>query len=668
MSRSLRYFLLIAAIIAIVIGAIVLRPREINSVIFKDVTAGSGLESYTGLTYGAAWGDFDGDGRPDLYVTNHWKSDGAKLFRNVGKGRFEDVTDKFLAPRDLTGDKHGAAWADFNNDGREDLVQMTGGVRGVGTEAKRLFLNRGTKFEDVAEALGVSNPYGRARMPLWYDFNRDGLLDLFEGAESRLDNLEPPYVFLQQDGKFSAATDVMKFASRSPKFCIITALNNDYHSDLVCRVAGKGVTAQVFDMANLPAREVVNILPHTAFEDIAAADFDNDGGIDLFMTRKNPAGAVAFGRISDDEVIADVWIDGTNVDKALGFTFRSSERLTYQVDSTWPHDALSVERVHLGKQGLSPGNFTFTLPSGAIDAAGMAPNEPGKQAGVYIGMTSPGKWEVRVTAPRDAVAGGKSSYQEIQIKITSASAITDLETIGDPATVEEAPARLFMNRGGKLIEEGDRRGVNTRLVAGVNVVAGDFDNDMHEDLFVVASDEIGKQENLLLLNRGDGHFDVVHGAGGAGGDLSGVGDSVTTVDYDGDGFLDLLTATGGSMGRSEGLPADNGGYHLYHNVGNGNHWIEIDLEGTASNRDGIGAVVQVAAGGVTQTQVQDGGVHHRGQNFQRLHFGLAKHTQIDKITVHWPSGAVQELDKVPGDQILRIKEPQKAMAAAGVAQ
>ena len=227
MTRHLRYYLLIAAMIAIAIGAIFLRPHEINSVIFKDVTAGSGLESYTGMTYGAAWGDFDGDGRPDLYVTNHWKSDGAKLFRNTGKGHFEDVTDKLFNPQELTGDKHGAVWADFDNDGRLDLVQMTGGGRGIGSEPKRLFVNRGTKFEDMAEALGVSNPYGRARMPLWYDFNRDGFLDLFEGAESRLDKLEPPYVFLHQDGKFGASTDVMKFASRSPKFCIITVLNND---------------------------------------------------------------------------------------------------------------------------------------------------------------------------------------------------------------------------------------------------------------------------------------------------------------------------------------------------------------------------------------------------------------------------------------------------------
>jgi hypothetical protein len=136
----------------------------------------------------------------------------------------------------------------------------------------------------------------------------------------------------------------------------------------------------------------------------------------------------------------------------------------------------------------------------------------------------------------------------------------------------------------------------------------------------------------------------------------GVGDSATTADVDGDGFLDLLTASGGSMGRSLGLPSDNGRYQLFRNFGNGNQWLMIDLEGTASNRDGIGARVVVTAGGITQTRIQDGGTHERGQNHSRLHFGLAKSTQIEKIRVQWPSGAKQELKGIKANQVLRIKE------------
>ncbi|MDP1678933.1 MAG: CRTAC1 family protein [Candidatus Nitrotoga sp.] len=636
--------------------------QEKELTLFQDVTPKSGLETYVGMTHGAYWGDYDSDGLPDLYVTNHLR--GAKLFRNLGHGRFSDVTDIFFAPKDIAGDKHGAAWADFNNDGWPDLVQLTGAGRGVGSEPKRLFQNLGAKFEDVAGTAGVANPFGRTRMPLWHDFNRDGQLDLFQGAESRFDKLEPPFIFLQQGGKFSASTDALKFASRSPMFCITTSLNNDNLPNVVCKVSGGKTTSQIFVTSTLPAREL-DLLPKTAFEDIAAGDFDNDGFIDLYLARKNPLGPVAFGRPGNNEVIADVRSDQANVDKPIGFTFRSTGQLTFRVASAWPNDALSVDRIHLGKQGTHPGEFTFALSSKTPGVDGLTANEPGKQAGVFIGMTAPDQWEVRVTAPREALKENKSKYQQIAVKVTSTGAITDLAAIGDPPSAEEAPARLFMNRDGKLVEESDKRGVNKRVIAGVNVVAGDFDNDMHLDLFVLASGDIGKQKNLLLLNRGDGHFDIVRGAGGAAGGQEGVGDSVTSADYDGDGFLDLLVATGGSMGRSLGLPSENGAYRLYHNVGNGNRWLEIDLEGTTSNRDGIGAIVRVTAGGVTQVRVQDGGIHERGQNHQRLHFGLAKHTQIDKISVHWPSGTVQELSKIGVDKILHIKEPPKSAALPG---
>ncbi|CAH1087237.1 CRTAC1 family protein [Candidatus Nitrotoga sp. 1052] len=651
MPKTLRYFILIVIIIALAFGVTFLRHAEVNTIIFEDSTSNSGI-TYIGMTHGAAWGDFDGDGLPDLYVTNHLR--GAKLFRNLGQGRFSDVTDTLFAPKDLSGDKHGAAWADFDNDGRMDLVQLTGAGQGVGSEPKRLFQNLGTKFEDVAEVSGIANPFGRTRMPLWHDFNRDGQLDLFQGAESRFDKLEPPFIFLQQGGKFSASTDALKFVSRSPMFCITTSLNNDNHPNVVCKVTGGKTTSQIFDTSTLPTREL-DLLPKTAFEDIAAGDFDNDGFIDLYLARKNPPGPVAFGRPGSNEVIADVRSDQANVDKPIGFTFRSTGQLTFRVASASPNNALSVDRIHLGKQGTHPGNFTFALSSKIPGVAGLPANEPGKQAGVFIGMTAPDQWEVRVTAPREVL--DKSKHQQIAIKVTSTGAITDLAAIGDPPSPEEAPARLFMNRDAKLVEESDKRGINKRIIAGVNVVAGDFDNDMHLDLFVVASGEIGKQENLLLLNRGDGHFDVVRAAGGAAGDRKGVGDSVTTVDYNGDGFLDLLVATGGSMGRSLGLPSENGTYRLYHNVGNGNHWLELDLEGTSSNRDGIGAIIRVTAGGVTQVRVQDGGIHERGQNHQRLHFGLAKHQQVEKIRVVWPSGVVQELQGVKADQVLRIKEP-----------
>ncbi|MDP2110561.1 MAG: CRTAC1 family protein [Thiobacillus sp.] len=624
--------------------------RELDVTIFNDVTDKSGLGNYVGMTHGAAWGDYDNDGQPDLYVTNHLRQ--AMLFRNLGGGRFADVTAEVFNSKDLGGDKHGAAWADFNNDGQLDLVQLTGAIQGVGVEPKRLFVNEGGKLVERAVELGVDNPPGRTRMPLWLDIDHDGKLDLFQGAEARFDDLTPPFLFAQQDGRFADATALLQPDSRSAPFCVLTALNDDRYPEVVCRLMGQGRPVQVFDTSASPAR-TLDLLPNSAFEDVAAGDFDNDGRIDLFMARKNSGGRVALARGGENELTAQIELTPKNVAEPTAFRFRSRGTLSLTVAGQ--HDGeLEPTDVKLGPAGTSPASLVFDL---ATDAMRGLPQPPGgARPAVLVGSHKPGQWQIEFHA-RPEVFGGKAKPRYINVRIHSTEAIEDVEALGDGAKDETAPARLFMNREGKLVEEGDKRGVNEISISAVNAVAGDFDNDMDLDIFVLGSGDAGKTPNLLLLNNGKGKFEVVRNAGGAAGRLVGVGDSVTTADIDGDGFLDILTTSGGSMGRSLGLPSDNGRYQLFRNVGNGNHWIMIDLEGTTTNRDGIGAVVRVTAGGVTQMRVQDGGIHERGQNHARLHFGLAKHTQVDKITVQWPSGVVQELQGVKPDQVLKIKEP-----------
>jgi hypothetical protein len=398
-------------------------------------------------------------------------------------------------------------------------------------------------------------------------------------------------------------------------------------------------------------------LPGTAFTDIAAGDFDNDGSIDLFLARKNPAPNVSVARSSGNEILVDLVIDSGNVGKQVGFGFRSTGRSTFRVAAANPNYPLSASQIRLGSGEKRPAGMEFTLAPGDAVIRGLPAYGPGTGDGLYIGFTPPDRWNVELSASNESIAGGKPKHQQVAIRVTSTAEITELKAIGDPAEPEEAPARLFMNRKGKWVEEGDKRRVNVRAVSAVNVVAGDFNNDMHLDLFVLASGDIGRQEDLLLLNRGDGTFDVVAGAGGAAAKLTGVGDSVTTVDFDGDGCLDLLVASGGSMGRSLGLPSDRGEYRLYRNVcSSGNHWLEIDLEGTKSNRDGIGARVEITAGGVRQVRIQDGGTHHRGQNHSRLHFGLGKNVRADTVSIRWPSGTVQELSGIDVDRVIRIKE------------
>jgi hypothetical protein len=624
-----------------------------NDVFFADVTPTSGI-SHTGMTHGSAWGDFDGDGRPDLYVTNHLSA--PKLYRNLGGGSFEDVTEKWLPGINPSVDKHGAAWADVDNDGRLDLVQLAGAVRGVGAEPKQLFMNRGERFEEVGAAMGIDNPLGRTRMPLWVDLDRDGKLDLFQGAEARFDDKTPPFVFIQRSGRFEASDDAVKLASRTVPFCVVTDLAGAGAPDLLCRISGQNKTSQLFSTASFPLKER-EALPPTAFEDVAAGDFDNDGRIDLFLARKNPSPKASLAQPGPNEVLADLLIDSGNVDKPMGFAFRTKGDASFRVVAMNPGYPLTAAQIRLGAGGAQPEAMEFKLAAGDERVKGIATAQPGAADGLFIGFSPPDLWQVLLTAAKASIAGERPRFQQVALKVSSSDPLGGLKALGDPPAGEEAPARLFMNRAGKLVEEGDKRGVNARIVSAMSVVAADFNNDMHLDLFVVASGDIGNQENLLLLNRGGGRFAVVAGAGGAAGDRVGVGDSVTTADFDGDGCVDLLVASGGSMGRSLGLPSESGTYRLYRNrCENGNNWLQLDLEGTKSNRDGIGARVEVTAGGITQVRIQDGGIHHRGQNHSRLHFGMGKNPRADRVVVRWPSGATQELKDVPAGKVMRIRE------------
>jgi hypothetical protein len=260
--------------------------------------------------------------------------------------------------------------------------------------------------------------------------------------------------------------------------------------------------------------------------------------------------------------------------------------------------------------------------------------------------------------------------REVSIVYDPASSVWTLSSAGRPINfilrsaeameeVQSASLKPFDNPGADLllVRRGERF-VTKTLPQPIDqaechsVVAGDFDNDMDVDLYLVCTGRVVNLANRLLENADHGNFREVPGAGGAAGSRLGIGDSVVTADFDRDGFLDLFVTNG-----SGPLPfADEGPHQLFHNMGNGNHWLEIDLEGTVSNRDGIGASVVLEAGGVVQRRGQGGGMHRDSQNHQRMHFGLAQHTVVDQLTVRWPSGIQQQLEKIPVDQILRIKE------------
>jgi hypothetical protein len=166
---------------------------------FTDVTDEAGV-TVRGWGMGAAWGDYDGDGDLDLFVTRYGTN---RLFRNEGEGRFDDVS-KETRVGGQDGFWAGVSWADYDRDGDLDAyvagyVRYTWDPDKVGQETRQfqavvpytlnpssyppvenlLLRNEGGVFTEVAEAAGVENAKGRSLSASWCDFDGDGWPDLY---------------------------------------------------------------------------------------------------------------------------------------------------------------------------------------------------------------------------------------------------------------------------------------------------------------------------------------------------------------------------------------------------------------------------------------------------------------------------------------------------------
>jgi hypothetical protein len=184
----------------------------------------------------------------------------------------------------------------------------------------------------------------------------------------------------------------------------------------------------------------------------------------------------------------------------------------------------------------------------------------------------------------------------------------------------------------------------------------DFDNDGWPDIFVanghvnpqVDGKKFGvsyRERNFLFRNLGNSTFSEVGLKAGAWMRVARVGRGAATADFNNDGRVDLLVS------NLDGAPV------LAKNVTRvKNHFVSLKLIGSKSNRDAIGAIVVVSAGGVTQMQEVRANSSYLSASDLRLHFGLGSSTQIDSIMIDWPSGVKQKFTNLPVDQELRLRE------------
>ena len=173
---------------------------------------------------------------------------------------------------------------------------------------------------------------------------------------------------------------------------------------------------------------------------------------------------------------------------------------------------------------------------------------------------------------------------------------------------------------------------------GVNFFDVDLDGD--EDLYVATTQSAGTE--LLYLNDGTGHFTNVADSAGL---VTFNTRGSATADFDHDGDLDLAVVN--QAGRVQ----------LFRNdTTTAGHWIQLELVGSASNRDGIGTLIVAETESATLRRQVTGGSSAHSQDTLRVHFGLGESTEISRLRVFWPSGQVDTFDELAVDRFYRLTE------------
>lgn len=609
---------------------------------FQEVSKSAGIV-FSGETHGASWGDVNGDGYPDIYANNHHMKD--SLYINNRNGTFKDIANTITkwnqSPKQ---DTHGGSFVDFDNDGDQDLFIATGTVT-----PNQFFVNNNGVLTEQAAAWGLTHDGWEAHLSSWFDVNGDGLLDFMIGI-----NNGPDAVMERVGDQWIWNNAKFGFDCRSQRINQFIDLDGDGKLDLVCGVFTYPMVA--YNYHTRPFTNMTSLMPVTkSVTDVAIGDFDGDLRNDVFMTRGTfqQSGAT---------------VTGNNVEAQLTtatkqFSFKTGGVLTVDID--WKQ--ATTNRIKIGAQGWGPAvvpgayHTRFTLDPGSIANQGIVtPYVGGTDGMVYIGF-APGTQTWTFVFSMGSVRWGVAYF-----RVSSTSAVSALKTAGIGGGDYAMSPRLLLNKAGGFIDATAASGLGAPI-SGIAAVAGDFDNDMDMDIYVVNRSSVRNEPNTLYENLGNGTFRAVPAAGGAQGPLgsnifgaAGTGDQVVVADYDLDGYLDLFVVNGLNI-----VPLTRGGPdNLFHNLGSGNNWIELDLQGTISNRDAVGAKVYATVPGKTQLREQNGGYHRAAQNFKRIHFGLAHNAVVD-LKVLWPSGGVDTYSNVAVNKVYRAVEGGGLVVVAG---
>ncbi|PYU31413.1 MAG: RNA-binding protein [Acidobacteria bacterium] len=427
---------------------------------------------------------------------------------------------------------------------------------------------------------------------------------------------------------------------------------------------------------------------------VAVGDYDNDGYEDLYVTAY---GGNKLYHNNGDGTFTDVtekagvggggwstsaaWVD-LDGDGLLDLVVL--RYLQWDFNDTWCGERKEGYRAYCHPDAFHPitqlvyhndGNGHFTEISRTIGLA-----EPGKGLGIALADYD-GDGHIDIFIANDSMAEflyhnkGDGTFEEVAL--VSGVAVdgeghtyagmgvdfADYNNDGKPDLVVTDLANqmyaLYRNNGdGTFTYDSYPSGIGrmTMTHSGWGIRFLDYDNDGWKDLLITQGHDLDtieltfpnlryREPMLLARNTGKGFVDVSANAGAVF-HQAWVGRGLAIGDIDNDGRLDAVVTTN-----------DGPAYILRNETSTQNHWLTLKLVGHKSNRDAIGAEVKVVTKIGAQFATVTTASSYLSSSDKRIHFGLGAETVAETIEIHWPSGTVQTLKAVPGDQIVQIDEP-----------
>ena len=547
---------------------------------------------------GIALADVDGDGRTDLYFVN--QAGGNGLWRNVGSGQFADITERGgVALADRVGVT--ASFADLDNDGAPDLYVTNVRVGNV------LFRNQGDgHFANISQGSGL-NHKGHSSAALFFDYDRDGQLDLF----------------LTNVGQYTERGDpvaVIGFApeEQADQYHYYVGFKDAFaghlkpertEPSLLFRNAGENRFVDVTEAVGIRARGWSG--------DAVPLDANEDGWPDLYVL--NMQGHDQYYENDQGQHF---------IDKSLAIFPRT------------PWGAMSAQIIDFDNDSHQDLYITDMHSDMSED---IGPEREKSKARM--------QWSESFLR-----SGGRSIY-----------------------------GNAFYHRqaDGTYAEISDSIGAENYWPWGLS--AGDLNADGYEDVFITASMNYAFRYavNALLLNdRGRGFLDAEFALGAEPRRegrtampwfaLDCAGEYAAHPDCEGRSGPHVFWGALGSRASALADLDDDGDLDIVTNEFNAPplllisdlsdqkadlNFLKVRLLGTRSNRNGLGAVVEVHTRTQTYTRVHDGKSGYLSQSLLPLYFGLGPARTVERVQVQWPSGVAQTVaGPIASNQLLEIRE------------